>query len=195
MIKTTDMLLEELNEYAAPRSKLLHMVKRGEIFTVVKGLYETDAGTPPYLLAGSIYGPSYISFEYALSYYGMIPEAVYVVTCATFDKKKKKKYETAFGTFTYRDVPADAFPYELEIIQEGEYYYRIAGPEKALCDKLYTMGPVANADELFVLLTEDLRIEESELAKLDRKKIVMLSEHYHTTNIKKLDTLLRRMQK
>ena len=92
-------------------------------------------------------------------------------------------------------MPADAFPYELEIIQEGEYYYRIAGPEKALCDKLYTMGPVANADELFVLLTEDLRIEESELAKLDRKKIVMLSEHYHTTNIKKLDTLLRRMQK
>lgn len=57
-----------------------------------------DVGTPPYLLAGSIYGPSYISFEYALSYYGMIPEAVYIVTCATFDKKKK--YETAFGTFT-----------------------------------------------------------------------------------------------
>lgn len=75
-------------------------------------------------------------------------------------------------------MPVDAFPYELEIIQEGEYYYRIAGPEKALCDKLYTMSPVANADELFILLTEDLRIEESELAKLDRKKIVMLSEHY-----------------
>ena len=78
----------------------------------------------------------------------------------------------------YRDVPVDAFPYELEIIQEGEYYYRIAGPENALCDKLYTMSPVANADEIFILLTEDLRIEESELAKLDRKKIVMLSEHY-----------------
>lgn len=58
------------------------------------------------------------------------------------------------------------------------FYNRIAGPEKALCDKLYTMSPVANADELFILLTEDLRIEESELAKLDRKKIVMLSEHY-----------------
>ena len=92
-------------------------------------------------------------------------------------------------------MPVDAFPYELEIIQEGEYYYRIAGPEKALCDKLYTISPVANTDELLMLLTEDLRIEESELAKLDRKKIEMLSEHYHTTNIKKLCTLLRRMQK
>ena len=34
----------------------------------------------------------------------MIPEAVYTVTSATFEKKKKKKFETAFGTFTYRDV-------------------------------------------------------------------------------------------
>ncbi len=193
MIKTTHMLLEELHEYAAPRSKLFHMVKQGEIFPIVKGLYETDAKTPAHLLAGSIYGPSYISFEYALSYYGMIPEAVYTVTCASFEKKKKKKYQTTFGTFTYRDVPSTAFPHELEVIQEGEYYYRIAGPEKALCDKLYTMSPVANVNELLVLLTEDLRIEEDELMKLDREKIDMLSEYYHTTNIKKLCTLIRRI--
>ena len=56
-----------------------------------------------YLLAGSIYGPSYISFEFALSYYGLIPEAVHVVTCASFEKKKKKTYDTIFGTFTYRN--------------------------------------------------------------------------------------------
>ena len=68
---------------------------------MTRGLYETDRNAPAYLLAGSIYGPSYISFEYALSRYGLIPEAVYAVTCATFEKKKKKKYETPFGTFTY----------------------------------------------------------------------------------------------
>ncbi len=195
MIKTTDMLLEELHEYAAPRSKLFHMVKRGEVFPIVKGLYETDARTPAHLLAGSIYGPSYISFEYALNHHGMIPEGVYTVTCASFEKKKKKKYETDFGTFTYRDVPSAAFPHELELIQEGEYFYRIASPEKALCDKLYTMSPVANVDELLVLLTEDLRIDEGELLKLSREKVEMLSKHYHTTNIKKLCTLIRRMQK
>ncbi len=90
MIKTTSMLLEELEEYASPKSKLSRMVKRGECFPITKGLYETDPNTPPHLLAGSIYGPSYISFEFALSYYGLIPEAVYTVTCATFEKKKKK---------------------------------------------------------------------------------------------------------
>ena len=80
MIKTTAMLLEELSEYGSPKSKLSRMAKNGEYFPITKGIYETDRHTPAYLLAGSIYGPSYISFEYALSFYGMIPEAVYTVT-------------------------------------------------------------------------------------------------------------------
>ena len=118
MIKTTAMLLEELREYGSPKSKLARMAERGECFPITRGLYETDRNAPAYLLAGSIYGPSYISFEYALSRYGLIPEAVYAVTCATFEKKKKKKYETPFGTFTYRDVPSEAFPLGLRLVQE-----------------------------------------------------------------------------
>ena len=91
MIKTTAMMLEELRDYGNPRMKLSRMVRDGEIYSVVKGLYETDRNTPAHLLAGSVYGPSYISFEYALSFYGLIPEGVYTVTCAAFDKKKKKE--------------------------------------------------------------------------------------------------------
>ena len=85
------MLLEELHNYASPASKLSRMTARGECVQIVKGLYETDKSVPGYLLAGSIYGPSYISFEYAMSYYGLIPEAVYTVTSATFEKKKEEK--------------------------------------------------------------------------------------------------------
>ena len=195
MIKTTDMLLEELGTYANPKAKLSRMVKHGEYFQITKGLYETDKNVSGHLLAGSIYGPSYISFEYALGYYGMIPESVYTVTCATFEKKKKKKYETLFGTFTYRDVPSAVFPLALRLVKEGEYFYRIAEPEKALCDELYTIPPVSNKKELAILLFDDLRIEEAEFMKLDVEKIVMLSERYHTTNVKRLATLLRRMQK
>lgn len=192
MIKTTAMLMEELSGYASPKAKLSRMADRGKVFPIVKGLYETERSTPAHLLAGSICGPSYISFEYALSYYGMIPEAVYVVTCATFEKKKKKRYETLFGTFTYRDVPSSAFPLELKLVQEGDYFYRIAAAEKALCDKLYTMPPVRNTAELRMLLQEDLRIEEAELRKLDTAKIAILSNKYHSTNVKKLASLLRR---
>lgn len=93
MIVTTNMLLDELSNYANPKMKLARMVQQGKVFQIVKGLYETDKAIPGHLLAGSIYGPSYISFEYALGYHGLIPEAVYTVTNATFEKKKRKKYE------------------------------------------------------------------------------------------------------
>ena len=191
MIKTTAMLLEELSEYGSPKSKLSRMAKSGEYFPITKGIYETNRHTPAYLLAGSIYGPSYISFEYARSFYGMIPEAVYTVTSATFEKKKK--FETAFGTFTYRDIPSEAFPLGIRLLQEGEYFYRIAEVEKALCDQLYTVSPLPNTKELFLHLTENLRIEESELKKLDTIKVSEYSAVYHSTNIKKLCSLLRRL--
>ncbi len=42
MIKTTNMLLEELRSYANPKAKLSRMVKRGECFRIARGLYETD---------------------------------------------------------------------------------------------------------------------------------------------------------
>ena len=193
MIKTTSMLLEELKEYASPKTKLARMAQSGECFPITRGLYETDPHVPGHLLAGSIYGPSYISFEYAMGYYGMIPEAVYVVTSATFEKKKKKKYETAFGTFTYRDVPSEAFPLGIRLLREGDYFYRIAEPEKALCDKLYTLSPLQNTKVLLRLLTEDLRIDGAELKKLNGDKVCEYSEAYRATNIKRLCSLLRRM--
>lgn len=192
MIKTTAMMLQELSDYSSPKTKLSRMVKNGECFPIIKGLYETEKDVAPHLLAASIYGPSYVSFDYALAYYGLIPEAVYSVTCATFEKKKKKKYVTPFGTFTFRDVPSDAFPYYLEIKKEDDYYFRIASPEKALCDKLYTISPVRNAEELTQLLFDDLRLDENEFKKMNLNVISDLGNKYHSTNIKKLYSVLRR---
>lgn len=193
MIKTTEMLLAKLSDYASPKTKLSRMVQKGECFQIRKGLYETNQHVSAHLLAGSIYGPSYISFEYALSHYGLIPEAVYTITCATFEKKKKKKYDTPFGTFTYQDIPSAAFPLYIEIRHEGDYWYRIASFEKALCDELYIMRPAKNTKELASLLFDDLRIDESELRKMNLKTIVELCDKYHSTNIRKLCTLLRRL--
>jgi predicted transcriptional regulator of viral defense system len=192
MIKTTAIILEELKQYASPASKLSRMVKKGEYIPIIKGLYETDTSTPGYLLAGSIYGPSYLSFEFALSYYGLIPEAVYTFTSATYDKKKKKRFETPFGTFTYRDVPAEVYPLGIVIVHEGDYSYQIASPEKALCDMLYTKGPVANQKELRSLLFDDMRIDETEFSKLNPDEIIMMGERYRCTNVQKLSRLIRR---
>ncbi len=192
MIRTSAMLLEELKDYASPVSKLSRMVKEGKYIRIVKGLYETDPATPGYLLAGSIYGPSYLSFEFALSYHGMIPEAVYAFTSASYDKKKKKEFKTPFGTFMYRDVPKEVYPLGVKLIEEGDYSYWIASAEKALCDTLYSKSPVANQKELLNLLFNDMRIDEEEFEKLKLEDITNLAKKYGSTNIQKLSRLMRR---
>ncbi len=195
MIITSRMFKEKLKKYANKNTKLAREVKNGKLIKIINGLYETDPNTPGYLLAGSIYGPSYISFEYALACYGLIPERVYTVTCATFAKRKKKCYVTNFGTFTYRDIPSKAYPEEIILKVEENYSYQIASPEKALCDKLYTLSPLANYANLEYMLFNDLRIDEEEFENLDSTKIELLSHLYHSTNVVLLAKYLKRIKR
>ena len=192
MVKTTAMILNELKAYANPKTKLSRMVQSGDYFPIVKGLYETNRNVDGYLLAGSIYGPSYLSFEFALSYYGMIPESVYTYTSATFDKKRKKTFETSFGTFTYQDVPGKAYPWGIRLAFEGEYSFQIATKEKAVCDKLYNMSSVHSMKEMWQLLTDNLRIDEEELEKLDLQSLQILQQKYHSTNVNFLVKVLEK---
>lgn len=192
MIITNNIAKNSFNEYSNKNTKLLREVKEGKLFKIINGLYETDPNTPGYLLAGSIYGPSYISFEYALSFYGLIPERVTTITCATFDKKKKKQYNTNFGIFTYRDIPILAYPEEILLKEENNYSYQIATPEKALCDKLYTLSPLYNYSALENMLFNDLRLDIEEFNKLNTDKIDKLSKLYHSTNVELLSKYIRR---
>ncbi|MFV0361974.1 MAG: hypothetical protein ACK5LL_02660 [Suipraeoptans sp.] len=194
MIKTTSMIMDELKEFKSPEDKLTRLVRSGKYIKIIRGLYETNPNIPGYLLAESIYGPSYLSFEYALSYHGMIPEAVHAYTSATFEKKKKKRYTTPFGTYLYQDVPSQIYTFGVDIVQEGDYYFKIATTEKALCDQLYKLPPVSNYKELNALLLEDLRIDVQNIRKLNTDDIHFYSKHYGSTNIKKLCSLLLRRQ-
>lgn len=113
-------------------------------------------------------------------------------TSATFGKKKKKKYVNYFGTFLYRDIPKKAYPFEVEIIVEGNYSYQIATKEKALCDKLYTLKPISNLKELEYILLKDLRIDDMKLEKINKDTIEELAKLYHSTNVTLLAKYLRR---
>lgn len=194
MIITNDMAKYKLNNYSNKNNKISREIKKGKLFKIITGLYETDQNTPGYLLASSIYGPSYISFDFALSYYGLIPERVSTITCATFNKKKRKQYNTKFGVFTYKDVPSSAYPEEILLKQENNYSYQIATKEKALCDKLYSLKPLKNLSNLETMLFNDLRIDIEEFKKINIKKIEKLSNLYHSTNVALLLKYLRRNQ-
>ena len=192
MILTNDMIKNHFHEYSNQNTKICREVKNGKFIKIINGLYETNPNANGYLLAGSIYGPSYLSFDYALSFHGLIPEKVTVFTNATFEKKKKKSYQNEFGTFLYRDVPENVYPLGINVIREGEYYYQIATPEKALCDKLYTLKPIKNMQELENVLFNDLRIDVIEFNKLKLDDIEILSKYYHSTNVELLYRYMRR---
>ena len=194
MILTHEILKNSLHDYSNKNNKISRDIRDEKLFKIVTGLYETNPNTPGYLLAGSIYGPSYISFEYALSYYGLIPEKVTTITCATRDKKKKKIFTTQFGIFTYRAIPSMVYFEEVILKVENNYSYQIATPEKALCDKLYTLKPLNNYENLENMLFYDLRIDREEFNKLSIVKIENLSNLYGSRNVKLLAKYMRRCE-
>lgn len=194
MIKTTQMLLHELDNYRTPATKIMRMVSAGELYAVKRGLYETDKSCPPAYLSGVVYGPSYLSFEYALSVYGMIPERVEVYTAATLRKNRSKMFSNDFGVYTYRDIPESAFPYGITIRNEGAYSWLIATPEKALCDLLYVKPSVESTSDLEGILFDSLRIEDDDFNDLDKDRLHFMSQRYKSANLKFLRKYLEAKQ-
>lgn len=191
MIYSFDELALRFGNYTDIKGKIRREIKSGNLIPITRGLYETDANVSGKYLAGSIFGPSYLSFDYALAEYALIPETVHVYTSATFKKRKTKIYQNHFGVFTYRDVPSNVYHSGILLHCNENYSYQMATPEKALCDKLYSISPVKNLRELEALLFDDLRIDEIEFKRLNIENLNELSVLYRTTNLNLLKKLLR----
>src|SRR3989338_1884000 len=75
-----------------------------DVFLKIRnGLYALRADPPPEeAIANRLYAPSYISFEYALARYGIIPESVYAVTSAT--TRITREFVVNNKSFTYSHI-------------------------------------------------------------------------------------------
>ena len=125
---------EFLRSTSDKRGKIARMIHRGDLIQLRRGLYATRRELNPLALAASIYGPSYVSFETALSYHGLIPEAVFEIISATV--KRPKEFENQSGRFRFRRVPQQVYPIGVERVVETEIPFLIASPTKALCDRI-----------------------------------------------------------
>ncbi|MDA2936255.1 hypothetical protein MYX06_03495 [Patescibacteria group bacterium AH-259-L05] len=115
-------------------------------------------------IANKIYEPSYLSLEYALQYYSLIPEAVFLRTSVT--PRKTRQIRTPLGNFLYQTVKNSLFfGYTLETIDN--ITFKIAEPEKALLDFLYLRKDITKEDDFY-----ELRLN-SEIYKeiIDKKKL------------------------
>ena len=149
------------------------MIKSKKIIRIRRGLY-IPGGEVFYstkTLANKIFGPSYISFEYALSYYGFIPEKVETITSAVYNKNKKRTFRTPVGTFLYKSVPDTVYHKGITRKEENSHPYLIATAEKALLDTLYQHRSINTISQLSDLIYKDLRLDTSVISELDIKAL------------------------
>jgi len=186
------------NEVSNVNAKISYMVKQGVLIRLKKGLYTfselyQDSSVDIVLVANLLYTPSYVSFDYALSFHGLIPERVYEVTSATLHAKKV--FETPLGRFSYRPIPLDVYALGVDWLYDEVNGGRfIATAEKALCDKIRGDRGVGRLkqEKMKEYLLYDLRIEWEALLDLDIGLIEEIAKKYKSYNLKSLSSLLKR---
>jgi len=191
-------LQDVVHGYARPRMKISGMLAKGDIVRVKKGLYILGESLRrrPFcreLLANLMYGPSYVSLEYALSYYGLLPERVETVTSVTCGRSRA--FATPVGAYSYRMISLEAFRTGMDRVELGDgRSFLIATPEKALADRIVADrgSGITMHKELHDFVMISLRIDPSDLRKLNPTKLEEIAGRYRSRRVKMLADLVRR---
>ena len=162
-------------------------LKKGYIKKVKKGLYVLTSAidrVDPIVLADRIYSPSYLSLEYALNYYGIIPDIPGTYTSVS--TRKTENFNNKFGNYSYQKIKKELFT-GYEIIQDGVLSYEVASPEKALFDYLYLNKNKFVAEFNF---WKELRIDEE--FKFRKKEVENYKKLFQDKKVDSLvDSLLK----
>ncbi len=147
---------------------LKNWVNKGHLLMLRRGLYllaDLKNEVDVMVFAGKLYSPSYISLETALSFYGIIPEAVFTTTSVT--TRKTKKFQTPLGHFSYQKIKKEAFG-GFEAKMQNGISYKLALPEKAMTDFFYLNRGILNGSrEQFesYRFNEEFRFNKNKLLK------------------------------
>ena len=139
LIYSRDLLRLEKSRQAL-LNQLFRWQAEGLIIKLKKGIYQlndADRKLNPGIefIANQLYGPSYVSLEFALQAYGLIPEAVFELTSVT--TKKTMRIRNKRGNFTYQHIKPQAFRGFKQRKGPSGFTHFIAEPEKAVVDFLY----------------------------------------------------------
>ncbi len=87
----------------------LHQWKMaGDLIALKRGIYMFfDAKPHAYEIAQNLYSPCYFSLEYALNFYGIMPETIFEYTLVT--SKATRRFSTPVGVFIYQKIKKEAF--------------------------------------------------------------------------------------
>lgn len=152
---------------------LEEQTKVGLFLRLKRGLYALQDPLPSEQeIANRLYRPSYISFEYALALYHVLPEMVYVVTSAS--TKPTRTFTVAEKTFSYLTIKKEAFTGYAPAQRDGRTIL-LAEPEKALVDYFY-----------FVALGKKAMNERLNLSALNASKIKNYARLFQRSKLEQL---------
>jgi hypothetical protein len=194
-------LMVALEGYAHPRDKITDLIRKNNIIRIKKGLYifGDDYRRYPFsreLLANLIYGPSYISLEYALHYHGLIPERVEALTSITTGRSRS--FLTPVGLFKYRMIPLQAFQTGMtRIEQRNGQSFLIAEPDKTLADKIVSDRgiEIKTQKAMYRYLVHDLRIDSGAFSEMSPERLFEFAMRYRSQKLKKLSSLVRNLRR
>jgi len=182
-------LMSALSHYRKPRDTVTSLLRKEYIIRIRKGLYIFGQEWrrvlfAPEPLANLVYGPSAISIDYALSWYGLIPE--HVTTITSIATGRSREFNTPAGRFSYTQLSVKRFSVGLSRHDSPGGPFIMAEPVKALADKVWTdsrFKPTSlssYSDYLFA----DLRIDEDALAPVVLSdRIKPIEEAYATRKV------------
>jgi hypothetical protein len=150
----------------------LHLWKKsGDLIALKRGLYMfADAKNETFNIARGLYSPCYFSVEYALNFYGIMPEAVFQYTLVS--TKATRHFKTPVGIFTYQQIKKEAF--------DGfDPRTLMADKEKALVDYFYLHSSELSADDAF---WEHSRLEAG-ATKINFKKALNYSKLFMSQKV------------
>jgi len=159
------------------RRRLYEWQKKGYILKLTNNFYifsnaEIDDSFLR-MISNKIYSPSYVSLESALSYYGLIPEAVFQIT--SISSRKTHNIQTNISNFNYRSIHKRLF-WGYSLNTKTSHNFFIADLEKTILDYLY-LNP--HLDDIKSL--EELRFNQeifNDLLDVSRlKKYLQIFSH------------------
>ena len=163
-------------DLSSPDKKVQALEKSGELIRLKRNLFIVNpelAGkdTDVRLCANHLYGPSYVSLQWALRHYGLIPEQVFMMTSVT--TKRSRSFKTPVGSFSYMQVPSGYFPIGIDSDEENGVHFLMASPEKALCDTILqdSFVPHQSVKALATYMEEDLRLDMEMIQEFDTRII------------------------
>lgn len=194
----TQTLLRLLADYKKPREAILRMVKNEELIRIKNGFYLinekiTYGSTrviPFEQVANLLYGPSYVSMEWALSFYGMIPERVHTITSMTLGRNKE--YHTSIGDFSYLTLSSESYSIGITQKKSPDFVggFLIASPEKALADMVFKTCKHLDKDQVRDELLDSKRIDRDCFHQLNKELLEAIAKSYRAKHVYYLTELV-----